>query len=241
MTQHRPEITGRKLSGTRMNRPIGDRLVYTVPEAGRLLGLGRNAAYDAAKRGDIPTIRMGRLLRVPKAAFHKLVGVEPPPSSIPGEAGETVEDADEDSEEDDDEAPTPVRHAQRRCRARVASFVFQRNHYQKDADRPSNRGNPGDLGANRSAPYQAEKASGALLRTASSHRRCRHRRTARRHADFLMSAPGTYGPVLTAFFRSSGKGPEIRTAIYPLHVFPNVTPWRLRSCRGASSPQESVP
>jgi excisionase family DNA binding protein len=48
-----------------------ERLVYTVPEAGALLGLNRNASYDAAKRGDIPTIRIGNRLRVPKAAFLK--------------------------------------------------------------------------------------------------------------------------------------------------------------------------
>jgi excisionase family DNA binding protein len=49
------------------------RLVYDVPEAGAMLGLTRNASYDAAKRGDIPTIRFGKLLRVPKAAFHKML------------------------------------------------------------------------------------------------------------------------------------------------------------------------
>ena len=76
MMQQRPEITGRKRPASRVNKSISDRLVYTVPEAGRLLGLGRNAAYDAAKRGDIPTIRMGRLLRVPKGPFHKLLGAE---------------------------------------------------------------------------------------------------------------------------------------------------------------------
>ena len=38
----------------------------TVPEAGRTyFGIGRNASYEAARRGDIPTIRIGRLLRVP--------------------------------------------------------------------------------------------------------------------------------------------------------------------------------
>jgi excisionase family DNA binding protein len=47
--------------------------VYEVPEAGAMLGLTRNASYDAAKRGDIPTIRFGKLLRVPKAAFHKML------------------------------------------------------------------------------------------------------------------------------------------------------------------------
>jgi excisionase family DNA binding protein len=49
------------------------RLVYDVPEAGRMLGLTRNASYAAAHRGDIPTMKIGKLLRVPKAAFHKLL------------------------------------------------------------------------------------------------------------------------------------------------------------------------
>jgi excisionase family DNA binding protein len=43
----------------------------TVPEAGRLLGIGRNAAYEAARRGEIPTIRIGRLLRVPIVALDR--------------------------------------------------------------------------------------------------------------------------------------------------------------------------
>jgi hypothetical protein len=43
----------------------------TVPEAGKyFLGLSKNASYDAAKRGDIPTIRVGRLLRVPIHLMH---------------------------------------------------------------------------------------------------------------------------------------------------------------------------
>ena len=38
----------------------------TVPQAGRVyFDLGRNASYEAVRRGDIPTIRIGRLLRVP--------------------------------------------------------------------------------------------------------------------------------------------------------------------------------
>ncbi len=52
----------------------GDRVVLTVPEAGRMLGLGRNAAYEAAARGEIPTIRIGKkLLRVPKIAFDRML------------------------------------------------------------------------------------------------------------------------------------------------------------------------
>jgi hypothetical protein len=44
----------------------------TVPEAGRIyFDLGRNASYEAARRGDIPTIRIGRLLRVPVVALER--------------------------------------------------------------------------------------------------------------------------------------------------------------------------
>jgi excisionase family DNA binding protein len=52
---------------------IDRRLVYEVPEAGEMLGLSRNASYEAAKKGDIPTIRIGKLLRVPKRAFHEML------------------------------------------------------------------------------------------------------------------------------------------------------------------------
>lgn len=48
-------------------------LVIGIKEAGAMLGLNKNAAYAAAKRGDIPTIRIGRLIKVPKAAFNRLL------------------------------------------------------------------------------------------------------------------------------------------------------------------------
>jgi hypothetical protein len=44
----------------------------TIPEAGKTyFGLSRNAAYAAAKRGDLPTIRIGKLLRVPVRALEQ--------------------------------------------------------------------------------------------------------------------------------------------------------------------------
>ena len=44
----------------------------SVPEASRkYFGLSRNSAYEAAHRGDIPTIRIGRLLRVPVVALER--------------------------------------------------------------------------------------------------------------------------------------------------------------------------
>jgi excisionase family DNA binding protein len=61
------------LWGFLMRSDRDERLVLDVPEAGRLLGLSRNASYEAAKRGDIPTIRIGKLIRVPKAAFQRML------------------------------------------------------------------------------------------------------------------------------------------------------------------------
>ncbi len=54
------------------------RLTISVPEAGkRYFNLSRNAAYAAAERGDFPTIRIGRLLRVPVRALERMLdGVE---------------------------------------------------------------------------------------------------------------------------------------------------------------------
>ena len=44
----------------------------TVPEAGAVyFGLGRTGSYEAAKRGDLPVIRVGRLLRVSVPALER--------------------------------------------------------------------------------------------------------------------------------------------------------------------------
>jgi len=46
----------------------------TVPQAGRdYFGLGRGASYAAAANGQIPTIRIGRLLRVPVIALERML------------------------------------------------------------------------------------------------------------------------------------------------------------------------
>ena len=50
-----------------------DELTITVPEAGRRLGLGKNASYEAARRGELPVLRFGRKLRVPRVAFERLL------------------------------------------------------------------------------------------------------------------------------------------------------------------------
>ena len=50
-----------------------DRLVLTIEEAARLLRIGRTGAYEAARRGDLPVIRIGRRMLVPRVALDKLL------------------------------------------------------------------------------------------------------------------------------------------------------------------------
>ncbi len=49
----------------------------SVPEVGRVcFGLGLNSSYEAAKRGEIKTIRVGRLLRVPTSWVRQTLGLD---------------------------------------------------------------------------------------------------------------------------------------------------------------------
>ncbi len=53
---------------------LQDRATITIPEAGQVLGLGEWAAYRAAKRGEIPTLALGRRLAVPVPALLRMLG-----------------------------------------------------------------------------------------------------------------------------------------------------------------------
>ena len=48
-------------------------LTYTVDEAAKLLRIGRNHAYDAAKAGELPTIKIGKRILVPRAALERML------------------------------------------------------------------------------------------------------------------------------------------------------------------------
>ncbi|MDP9355899.1 MAG: helix-turn-helix domain-containing protein [Chloroflexota bacterium] len=52
------------------------RLVLTVPEAARVLGIGRNSAYAAVLRGELPSLRLGRRVLIPRAALEHLVDLQ---------------------------------------------------------------------------------------------------------------------------------------------------------------------
>ena len=51
----------------------GERQTLTVEEAAEVLGIGRNSAYEAIKRGEIPALRLGRRLVVPRKALDRLL------------------------------------------------------------------------------------------------------------------------------------------------------------------------
>ena len=54
-----------------------ERRTVTVDETARILGIGRNAAYNGVKSGDIPSIKVGKRILVPVAALNKkLEGVD---------------------------------------------------------------------------------------------------------------------------------------------------------------------
>lgn len=54
----------------------GGRLTLTVPEAARLLGISRTSAYEAAHRGELPIVQIGRRMLVPYRALLRLLEIE---------------------------------------------------------------------------------------------------------------------------------------------------------------------
>lgn len=44
-----------------------------VEEAGRILGIGRNAAYEGVRRGEIPSLKIGGRILVPRRRLMALI------------------------------------------------------------------------------------------------------------------------------------------------------------------------
>jgi len=62
--------TNVNMEGVKMEN---DRLTLTVDETAKILGVGRNSAYEAIARGEIPIVKVGKRLLVPKVALEKLL------------------------------------------------------------------------------------------------------------------------------------------------------------------------
>ena len=55
---------------------LEQRITLTVEEAAALLGLGRTATYEAARRGQIPSRRLGKRVVIPVPALLEWLGAE---------------------------------------------------------------------------------------------------------------------------------------------------------------------
>jgi len=54
--------------------PVSERLALSVEEAGALLGISRDLAYDLVARRELPSVRLGRRLVVPRRALEEALG-----------------------------------------------------------------------------------------------------------------------------------------------------------------------
>lgn len=52
----------------------------SVEEAGRYLGVGRSSAYAAARRGELPIVRLGARVLVSTAGLRRLLEVDDVPT-----------------------------------------------------------------------------------------------------------------------------------------------------------------
>jgi excisionase family DNA binding protein len=73
MDTHRTQSEA-KSQPTLPGRPRIERLTLTVDEVAVALGISRSSAYECAKRGEIPTVRFGRRIVVPRNAVLALLG-----------------------------------------------------------------------------------------------------------------------------------------------------------------------
>lgn len=49
------------------------KMVLSVNEVANLLGLSRNSTYEGVRRGEIPHIRVGKRLLIPRAALEAML------------------------------------------------------------------------------------------------------------------------------------------------------------------------
>jgi excisionase family DNA binding protein len=56
-----------------LSMDIDKTLCITVPEAAKLLRISRNFAYELVKRGEIPSIKFGKRILIPKIGLEKRV------------------------------------------------------------------------------------------------------------------------------------------------------------------------
>ncbi|MGB5925204.1 MAG: helix-turn-helix domain-containing protein [Dehalococcoidia bacterium] len=64
---------GRGSGGLERYGSIEERYCMTVPEAARRLCVSRNFGYELVKRGELPVVRFGKRLLIPRVALEKML------------------------------------------------------------------------------------------------------------------------------------------------------------------------
>lgn len=68
------EQLGISTAGTSPSRlHVAERAVFCVTEAAEVLGISRALAYELVRRGELPSIRLGRRILVPRIALEQLL------------------------------------------------------------------------------------------------------------------------------------------------------------------------
>jgi excisionase family DNA binding protein len=62
-------------NGSRQRQINEDALTISVEECAKALGISKVSAYAAVKRGDLPTVRIGRRILVPRRALEEMLEV----------------------------------------------------------------------------------------------------------------------------------------------------------------------
>lgn len=58
----------------------------SIPDYARLVGVSRASGYTYAREGQIPTIKVGRRVRIPSAAVLRQLGLDSEPAAGSGAA-----------------------------------------------------------------------------------------------------------------------------------------------------------
>ena len=56
-----------------MTVAVSERLLLTVEEAARHLGIGRTLAWQLVRKGELPVVRLGRCVRVSRQALEEWI------------------------------------------------------------------------------------------------------------------------------------------------------------------------
>ena len=60
-------------NGKSDHQQVQESLTLSIPMAGAMAGIAKTASYKAARRGEIPTIKLGGKLRVPGAKWRRIL------------------------------------------------------------------------------------------------------------------------------------------------------------------------